>query len=93
MKISPVIYPKQTSFKSSERTRYYTKSNGEYLRPYYSVFEDYISFMDGINPNYNCVRIVNSIIVSESLIQIKQIFSEEISAGDMKAAGKILQII
>lgn len=60
MKISPIIYPEQTSFKSSERTRYYNKATGEYLRPYYSVFEDYISFMDGINPNYNCVRIVNS---------------------------------
>ena len=32
MKISPVICPEQTSFKSSERTRYYTKSNGEYFQ-------------------------------------------------------------
>lgn len=60
MKISPVIYPKQTSFKSSERTRYYTKSNGEYLRPYYSVYEDYIGYKEGYNPNYEVVRIVNS---------------------------------
>lgn len=65
MNIKPLIYTpksyKTLNFGTSERTLYKNQGTGrEYQRQYYSIYEDYIAYQKGYNPNYNCVSIKNS---------------------------------
>lgn len=60
MRINPVTI-NNLNFTSTSRTKYKNiGTDEEYIKPYYSAYEDYIAFMEGRNPAYSVVKIVNS---------------------------------
>lgn len=56
-----IAFNHNLNFGTTRRTLYKnTGTKQEYHKPYYTLYEDYVSFKNGTNPNFSIVKIKNS---------------------------------